>query len=265
MRKWFHNLKVSQKLMLISIFFVMADSLMLYLFITGINENIRFDQIEKKGNEYQRPLEALLKLLPEHRLLAQRLLSGQTAEADQLGQKQAEIETALDSLAAVDARLGRELQFTDEGLAKRKREHCRVGTLKREWWELKDKLAHLTPAACAEQHLHLMADLRTMITHAGDLSNLILDPDLDSYYSMDATLLALPQTQDRLGVVMADGEGMLKQPALSNAQRQELAIHATLLKEADLDRISGSLQTALNKDPNFYGSRATLQARIPPR
>ena len=38
MKQWFHNLKVSQKLMLISIFFVMPDSLMLFFFITGINE-----------------------------------------------------------------------------------------------------------------------------------------------------------------------------------------------------------------------------------
>jgi hypothetical protein len=45
---------------------------------------------------------------------------------------------------------------------------------------------------------HLVADVRTMVTHMGDTSNLILDPDLDSYYLMDVTLLALPQTQDRL-------------------------------------------------------------------
>ena len=36
-----------------------------------------------------------------------------------------------------------------------------------------------------------------MITHVGDTSNLILDPDLDSFYTMDMTLVALPQTQDR--------------------------------------------------------------------
>src|SRR5437899_3168499 len=133
MKKWFNKLKVSQKLMLISVFFVMPDSLMLYLFITGINENIRFAQMEKKGNEYQRPLEALLKLIPEHRLIAQRFVAGQKWVPDQLAQKQAEIEAALDALTGVDARLGGELQFTDEGLAKRKREHCRVGTLRREW------------------------------------------------------------------------------------------------------------------------------------
>ena len=73
MRKWFNQLKVSQKLMLISIFFVMPDSLMLYLFISGINQDIRFTRWEQKGNAYQRPLENLLERLPEHQWLAQAL------------------------------------------------------------------------------------------------------------------------------------------------------------------------------------------------
>src|SRR5438477_6782635 len=130
MKKWFQNLKVSQKLMLISVFFVMPDSLMLYLFITGINENIRFAQMEKKGNEYQRALEALVELVPEHRLLAQRALPGPPPDPDELGKKQGQIEAALAALDVVDTRLGAELQFTDAGLAKRKREHCRVSSLR---------------------------------------------------------------------------------------------------------------------------------------
>lgn len=39
--------------------------------------------------------------------------------------------------------------------------------------------------------------IRMAIVHAGDKSNLILDPDLDSYYLMDAALVAIPQALDR--------------------------------------------------------------------
>ena len=48
-----------------------------------------------------------------------------------------------------------------------------------------------------------------MITHAGDTSNLILDPDLDSYYLMDVTLLALPETLSRLLKTAQSAESML--------------------------------------------------------
>ena len=264
MRNWFHKLKISQKLALISVFFVMPDSVMLYLFITGINTNIEFARMEQKGNQFQRPLEELLEQIPQHRQLALRSLGGDPQIQKQREEKQAEIDAAFDALEAVNSRIGAELQFTEEGLAKRKREHYRPSTVREEWRDLVSHMSLLTPAECAEKHDHLKADIRVMITHAGDMSNLILDPDLDSYYLMDATLLALPQTQDRLAEVMAHGEAVLGQKVLSNSDRQHFAIYATLLKEADLDRISGSIQTALNEDPNFYGISPTLQSRIPP-
>jgi PAS domain S-box-containing protein len=264
MKKWFDNLKVAQKLMLISIFFVMPDSVMLYLFITGINANIQFARMEQKGNAYQRPLESLLELIPQDRQLAQRARGGGPEAADALSKKQAQVDAAFDALEEVDSRLGVELQFTDEGLAKRKREHYRPSLVRAEWDDLKKNLPQIDPAASAEKHDHLVADVRMMITHAGDMSNLILDPDLDSYYLMDATLLALPQTQDRLAEVMAHGEAVLNQPVLSSQERQKFAINAQLLKEADFDRIKGSVQTALNEDRNFYGISPTLQQRVPP-
>jgi PAS domain S-box-containing protein len=264
MKRWFNRLKVSQKLMLICIFFVMPDSLMLYFFITGINANIRFAQLEQKGNEYQRPLEELLELIPQHGALAQTAAAGEPSSQEQLARKQAQIDAAFGALEAVDARLGAELQFTDQALAKRKREHYRVRTVKAEWRELKTHWAHLQPQACAEQHLHLVADVRMMITHAGDMSNLILDPELDSYYLVDVTLLALPQTQDRLAAVMTLGAAILNRQTISNPERQQMAIYATLLKEDDLDRITSSLQTSLNANPDFYEGSADFQARVPP-
>jgi len=260
---WFRNLKVSQKLMLITVFFVMPDSMMFYFFITGMNANIRFAELEKKGNEYQRPLEELLRLIPEHRAAAERAVADETASG-KVAALETQIESALDALETVDERIGADLQFTDEGLAKRKREQFRARVLRADWRELRAKLHQLTAAERDERHQKLVAAIRAMITHSGDNSNLILDPDLDSYYVMDATLLALPATQDRLAAVMANAEADLRQPTISTLERQHLAIHAALLQESDLDRIKGSLQTALNEDANFYGVSPTLQENLPP-
>jgi signal transduction histidine kinase/FixJ family two-component response regulator len=40
-----------------------------------------------------------------------------------------------------------------------------------------------------------------LIGHAGDTSNLILDPDLDSYYLMDAVVMRLPELAAQLGAI----------------------------------------------------------------
>lgn len=264
MRRWFQNLKVAQKLMLISIFFVLPDSVMFCFFITAINSNIDFAQMEQKGNAYQRPLEQLLELIPQHRRLAALARAGDPSAQAELATKRGQIESAFEELKRVDARIGPALQFTDEGLAKRKRQHYRVQTVEKEWQEFMAELGRMEASASAERYVHLVSDVRTMITHACDMPKLILDPDLDSYYTMDATLLALPETQDRLAAIMAYGEAALAQPAgLTIENRQQVTVYATLLKESDMDRIASSLQTALNEDPNFYGVSTSLQTRLP--
>ena len=113
MKKWFASLKVPQKLMLVCVFFVMPDCLMLYFFITSINANIQFAQLEKKGNAYQRPLEKLLELIPQHGALAPAAVGGAPELRQQLAKKEAQIDQAFAELEAVNARLGADLQFTD--------------------------------------------------------------------------------------------------------------------------------------------------------
>ena len=260
---WFQRQKVSHKLMLISVFFLIPDSVLLCLFLSSINENIHFAQWEKYGNEYQRPLEELLDQLPQHYLHARRVVAGDKQSAELLADTEARIESAFDALEAADARLGSKLQFTDDGLAKRNREHCHMQNVKEAWQNLKGQLRDVELKDSADQHLHLIAQVRTMITHAGDTSNLILDPDLDSYYLMDVTLLALPQMQDRLATVMAFGETALRQGTMTDKDRNQLSVYAALLKESDLDRVVGSTHTALNEDQNFYGTSESLQRTLP--
>jgi hemerythrin-like metal-binding protein len=102
-----------------------------------------------------------------------------------------------------------------------------------------------------------------MIAQAGDLSNLILDTDLDSYYLVDITLSTLPQTQQRLSdITLQVGEWLQNGQAISN--RIQIAIMAAMLQQDDQDRITGDAQTSLNEDKNFYGVSESLQKNLPP-
>lgn len=112
---------------------------------------------------------------------------------------------------------------------------------------------------------------RTGVAHIGDTSNLILDPDLDTYYLMDVTLLALPQLQDRLLAIYEWQQKVEKslQGANSNGGSidQELLIEARVLaaqlQSSDFDRIKADLQTVLNEDANFYGAQVGLAEKVP--
>jgi PAS domain S-box-containing protein len=76
--------------------------------------------------------------------------------------------------------------------------------------------------------------------------------------------MALPQTQDRVAEMTAQGEAVLNHTTLSNPERQKFAIYARMLKEDDMERIIGSVQTSMNENPNEYGFNPTLVPRVQP-
>jgi methyl-accepting chemotaxis protein len=154
--------------------------------------------------------------------------------------------------------IAQDLQFTPEGLSSRGREAFAPEKVMAQWQDLKNKVA--ANNFDNADYLSLIANIRGMIMHQGDTSNLILDPDLDSYYMMDVTLLALPQTIDRLSaiasyvvpIVSSDG-------ALSQVQISELLVFARFLREADIARIVADYDTIYKEDGNFYGVSASLK------
>jgi signal transduction histidine kinase/DNA-binding response OmpR family regulator len=263
-----------QILFLVGVFTLPMALAALYFIVTGINKDIDFATHEQHGDAYLMPLGALLEKLPQHERVALRLLAGDKTAQSELIALQEGIEKTWRQVAAVQQQYGSELQFTSEGLAKRKREHVLLPTVVSEWNNLRIHLNAQTPATIINQHQHLLEDIRTMITHAGDTSFLILDPDLDSYYLMDATLQALPETQSRLAALLDYGEDALRSLEAARAsrgaaglqpeQRIQLAVFRALLKQSDEDRILGDTSTALNEDAGFYGISESLQRNLPP-
>ncbi len=226
--------------------------------------NIDFGEQEKLGNQYQRPLESLLKNASLHRIYSQRILLGDSSATSSLQSAKTSADEAFAALGEVDARIGAALQFTPEGLGKRKRDKYNVAAMKTAWDDLKTKSASMSASASTAAHQDFVAGVRTMITHAGDTSNLILDPDLDSYYLMDVTLAALPQIQDHYQDVLVNVEAWLRRGTLTEAEKTQAAVYAFMLRDTDLARLVGSMETAWNEDANFFGISPTLKSKTEP-
>lgn len=234
-----------------------------YFVFTGINKDIQTAQLERIGNLYQQPLETLLEQIPEHARLAKEIRDGKADLEDAIKQTEAGIGSAWHEVDVQQAEHAADLEYTPEGLAKRKRDHLMPSTVKREWDELASGWRSASATDIAAKHEHLVADVRGMITHIGDTSGLILDPDLDSYYLMDALLVALPQTQDRLAAMRVRYRSWGNK-TLDKADVAQVAVDAALLKESDVDHTSGDFETALNEDPNFNGISPTFQPNVRP-
>ena len=95
----------------------------------------------------------------------------------------------------------------------------------------------------------LIDDIRSLITHVGDSSKLILDPDLDTYYVMDALLLKEPEIIDGLG----DARAPWSTAGAGRPRAEPAAELAGARRPAALPgrRARGRLETAFAETPNF--------------
>jgi PAS domain S-box-containing protein len=217
---------------------------------------------EEYGIAFERPLENLLASLPHYEETVREALAGDDAAKADLVQQQKQIDAAMADLAAkYNGDLGRALRFTNTELALRGRDSARLSNLQSDWNNL--KTASLADAAGGTVVRAMVEIIRTMIVHSGDLSNLILDNELDSYYLVDISLITLPRTQQLLGDISLQVGDWLRHGE-AGAHKDEIASMAALLRQDNLDRIVASAQTALREDKNFHGISPSLQTNLPP-
>ncbi|HYE72142.1 MAG TPA: hypothetical protein VEF04_02385, partial [Blastocatellia bacterium] len=145
------NLKIWQKLFVICLAFVVPIGILLYFLIDEKNIAIDFAKKELDGTAYLRPALKTLKV---------------AAESVATRGKGSAIDQALVELEATDKNYGAGLLTTEK-----------LASLKKKQQELRQ--TDLT----SENSKALLSEIGTLIAQAGDISNLILDPDIDSYYT----------------------------------------------------------------------------------
>lgn len=256
-------MSILQRLLVISGSFLLPISVLLYFTIDGIQDRIDFAALEKQGNNFQRPLEKILRSLINHKNAALVVLGGDNTAITTTSKEETLLDSGVRALEGNGKAFGASLDFTVEGLAKRKREEANIDNFARKWDQFRKSWQTMTPDACKAEHDNLIKIIRLMITHLGDTSNLILDPDLDSFYMVDVSLVALPQAQERISTLISIYNSMVKNAGKNQDDKLAMAAQITLFQQNDLDRVMSSLETAMNEDNNFYGKSESLHKNIP--
>jgi methyl-accepting chemotaxis protein len=249
-----NRMPIGPKIALIGASFFLPIAVLLMLMVNSMSASIEFAEKELAGSAVLRPLMGFQAAVHDYLEVA-----GCGAEATCAAQRETAKAVAESTLTLLDRQMashGQILQFNPEGLNKRSRGGKDAAGLRSAW----TRFSQADPAQpeFAAAYTDVADMTRTMITHAGDTSNLILDPDLDSYYLMDAVLIAAPQMQDRLASI----EQLSRASKGSESDRLKLAVAAAMFAEADFGRLVASTNTAINEDPNFYGVSSTLRPRL---
>lgn len=262
MLQYLNNISIRNRFLLGITFFVVVLSMSAYKAHQVIDANVQFAAAELKGNAYQRPLAKLLLAAGDLKVMQEAKAKGVAIDSSAIKTLVDQIDAEMKVWEKTDAEIGEDLQFTKEGLESRLRDHLAFPVVAKKWADI---ASNMTSGAGDADISSFIADIRGAIAHSGDTSNLILDPDLDSYYLMDVTLLVMPQTLDRqvtiANQVLATSA---EQGALSQTSAIEIATLARLLKESDMDRLVADMDTVFKEDKNFQGVSPTLLPKISP-
>ena len=208
-----------------------------------------FARNEIRGDEYLRPASSLLQGVVSYRTAFR---AG--ASASELTTTRAAVDASFAELSRVDARLSVAMRTTAAELSLRGRSGSLPSTLASSWEQVKAN------GATANDLLdQLVVDVRGLITEVGDASQLILDPDLDTYYTMDALLLREPEVVNR-GHDIADA--LVALSSSPDTAKVDLAGQVALLRE-HADALDTDLTTAFREAPRFSGSQ-TLESALGP-
>jgi methyl-accepting chemotaxis protein len=225
-----------------------------FLIERGIGKDIRFAEKERIGLDYQRPLFEVGIALRRLEVLA-----AIGAPELELARAAVQVDDAFSSALRADARDAEPLRLTAAALEAEARDVPPLPAQQAAWFTISAAIARReAPDVGAIDAV--ATDARRLALLAGDNSNLILDPDLDSYYLMDLTNLAIPDAIVRIARARSLPADWFTDPDALRA----LGTLAALLDEVDLPRIASSTKSALAEDERFYGVSESLAPRMQP-
>lgn len=246
-------MKIWVKLVLICAAFLLPTIWLAYRFTQTRNEAYLFAAKEYCGDQYNRQLRNVLEKAEMHQIAAARFLEGDASAQSTMSTLEQDIQDtfgqidSLENKTCLDGSYGAELDTTQK-----------YAQLKSTWQHVKDGMAGTTMSSSDQMHLDFIEELHTLYLHVGDTSNLILDPDLDTYYVMDLTLLKLPDATKRLAKLNT----YARQKALSPENRAEMIKIIGVLNANFRDVQDGIDKAYGDNSSSFKSTKDTLKPQI---
>ena len=226
-----NRLKYPQKFAAISCLFILPLSLVTYLLISEIQTRINFAAKEIIGNTYLRPLSELWVALPQLKTLRD---SDSNQNSTEIISTENKIDNSLSKLKPVELKFGKVLGTTDK-----------FNQLRNSWITIQINRYSNNKSGEYTLLFNQIDDLRN---HVGNQSNLILDPDLDTYYLKDAILLKIPEMQRTLAEIQFISQSVSQRQQATFLERAQLIMLLGILRDSN-DELTRNLNVAFNNNP----------------
>lgn len=230
------SLKIWQKLLLISIAFLVPVSVLIATLYTNQQYRINFAWNEADGTQYLNKIYESMVQIGQHRRNVDRLLTGQSSR-EEVQKKAAEVDAALEALSAFDQKLKGKMGVSEQ-----------ITALRQSWNRLKTQALSMDSISSFEEHASLMLDIQKLIVLVGNNSQLVLDPEIDTYYLMQSTTFNIPILLEDLDRLNNLGLNILNKRTVNAYERAEVNALAVRIGQSSAE-LKQYLEYVTQKNP----------------
>ena len=194
-----NRLRFTRKFLVIALLVLMPVAVVTWLVISGANRQASFNQKEADGVTYLRATLPMLEQVQRARIIAAAVRGGDVEYTTELALSARRIDALVPGIDAVDARFLETFRTIDGRYP-----------VSESWHEIKAAWVNLQPRllGAAEDTGGGLARLTArmmdwVLTDVANQSNLVLDPELDSYWLMEAFVERLPALMEDLAGIAA--------------------------------------------------------------
>lgn len=183
---WFSSLTYPRKFNVITVIFLLPIIAFVPLIRNQTERIDRYGTHELFGTLYLRSLWSLTDAIQQHQVVSLSYLNGE-AEFPEVQAAQGLVDAKFENYEFVQSQEILSIEFRAE-----------EDSIQSLWTALKGSIQDSSTEEILDSHGKILDEISLLVSRIGDYSYLILDPDLDTYYTMDAVLLNLPQNQTLL-------------------------------------------------------------------
>ena len=206
-------MKMPQKMLLIAVIFLIPIVYLLVVYERSLTARIEFSQVELNGVRQIAPVRKMIQNMQVHRGVSQLALAGNDGARAKLAEFRANIKAAIEEQNKVDEQLGAALNTRQEW-----------ARLRSEWLALESRADTLSPAESLRAHTDAILQAQDFVILTADRANMTLDPDLETFYLVDAFATKVTRMTELAGQMRARSVRALQLQALSPEEKTELTV-----------------------------------------
>jgi PAS domain S-box-containing protein len=227
--------------------------------IAEMDSSIDFTAKQRMGMRYNAALQEVLERLIQHQQLTYQYTQGNSSGEilrkrslyQQIQTQQAEVAFALQNMDKVNQELGDDLRASELWQQ-----------VQADWQGLQEGFFWFSPETPIQLHQQLLNAVLALMAHVGDTSNLILDPNLDSYYLMDTIVHYLPAMLQSSVQARDFGTNLKQQGGITVDEKVQLVVLSKAI-ESPLEAMRRGMRVVFEYNPRLKPKlNAQVQANL---